>query len=186
MGTPSSRRRAHDRLAGSGFVAHGPQGLKAPRYAQRHRITGRARGLPPIRRRPWPNGPTGTAFCPRGRRRRQVGKHALQPPVLVPKGLHLPQHGRIHASMLDPLSLGRARNTAPARARPLLLTQPAQDLDFGEAALLHRNPLVDLTERTPPSHPPTHKENCPLPRRASEASGGCIATGTKCVVVAFR
>ena len=94
----------------------------------------------------------------------EIGKHALQPPVLILKGLHLARHGRINAAILGP-PLVKCRAADPelaaqlGKGHPALrLAQHSHDLGFGETALLNRNLLVHLAEKILLPHPLNHGE----------------------------
>jgi hypothetical protein len=83
----------------------------------------------------------------------QVRKHSLQPAVLFLNGLHLADHGRIHAAILcSPFverRIAHAMFTAKLghRHTTFSLSQDRKDLGFAISGHLHLNLLVYLAEK---------------------------------------
>lgn len=100
----------------------------------------------------------------------EISKHALQPPVLILKDLHLAHHGRFQVAVLGPPLVKRRTADAVLAAHlgnrhpALRLAQHAHDLGFGETAHLHRNLLVQRAEKVLRLHPPNHGEDYPAKR----------------------
>ena len=89
----------------------------------------------------------------------QLGEHLLQAPVLFLDGLHLGDHGRVHAAKLraPAIECRRADRVLPAKIgdwNPAFrLTQNPNDLRLRKSTLLHSNLLVDVTEEIPLPNP---------------------------------
>ena len=89
----------------------------------------------------------------------QVCKHPLQPAVLFLHGLHLADHGRIHAAILRPLFVERRIAHAMFAAQlghwhtAFSLAQDRKNLGFAISGHLHLNLLVHLAEKTLLPHP---------------------------------
>ena len=87
----------------------------------------------------------------------ELGKHLLQPPVLIFHHLHVSNHRRIHAAVLrSPLvKCCTADRVLPAHlSQPhaaLYLAQHTHDLGIAKLALPHQNLLVLHSEKILPS-----------------------------------